>query len=1009
MYLLPRYALLLCALFGALTAAAQWAPVWTSPSEDLDPGSPTCGAAPDTLSRRYANVLRFNDVVPTADSGYVLSGLGNGNTFSVRRLDCAAAEVWNVTVSAPGTNHEAVSALPRGDGSFWVAGKLTPGPGALPDGAVVRLAGADGTELERLLLGGTAEDFFTAMAPSVTGGAYCSGAWNSFGEEDAWLVRLDSDFDTVWTRIVDAGQDERFNDVLDADGGSYAAGRRQFPVIGGALNQGLVQRFDLAGNTIWQRLDVDSVEWFDMAPQPGGGVVVAGRYRTSSADQRMAAAAYDASGNRLWYETYGTPGQVAFAGSIHRVDGGYLLAGRRTDDSTAWLLRVDLAGQPVRSIGVDHAPGSLHAFTELFPLASGERYAAAGFLGSAAATDGWFWIGRQECGVAGFDPLPASLSVCSGSSIVLDAGAGFAAYAWSTGDSVASIEVGAAGVYSVSVVDALGCTATDSVVVAVSPLPVVDLGPDTLSACGVDSVLLDAGAGFAAYAWSTGATSSSIWVGNGWYDVTVTDANGCTGSDSVLVDVLNVSISPGDTAICAGESMVLSMNAAETIDGDPSGLGELLYRSVGVWAGVAEHSDVGDIFYLGINGRTNYVSCVPDSTCIDECYGVGNCCYTVVNTCDWQRAVRFENAQVLDTLYSAGDSSLLRIVALDSVFICDAEPGLCFDWCYAGTFECGYCDSHWALNLFSSKQVNSLSVLWSTGDTTASITVAPTETTTYTVTVTNGITTCTDSVTVTVGPPITPPVFTECPADISASAAGPVSWTEPVAPDNCYAPVTVSQIEGPPNGSVFAEGVTTVTYVATDTLGQSDTCSFTVTVSLPCPVPTMLDAFPASNGVILSWFDDPEHLGVQVRGRRVGDPFFGTTQTTSSTLAIGGLAPATTYEWRARAKCLDGDISGFSPLDTFTTLTLREAGGTELKAMPNPARDRVVVTWRGLGGEPLLQVTDAMGRVVFAGQADADGSRTLDVRSWTPGVYFVTVRGGDGTRTLPLVVDGAER
>ncbi|HHG84433.1 MAG TPA: HYR domain-containing protein [Bacteroidetes bacterium] len=46
----------------------------------------------------------------------------------------------------------------------------------------------------------------------------------------------------------------------------------------------------------------------------------------------------------------------------------------------------------------------------------------------------------------------------------------------------------------------------------------------------------------------------------------------------------------------------------------------------------------------------------------------------------------------------------------------------------------------------------------------------------------------------------------------------------------CSNPVTVTQITGAPSGSTFPEGLTVITYVASDTFGNTDTCSFTITV-----------------------------------------------------------------------------------------------------------------------------------------------------------------------------------
>ena len=69
--------------------------------------------------------------------------------------------------------------------------------------------------------------------------------------------------------------------------------------------------------------------------------------------------------------------------------------------------------------------------------------------------------------------------------------------------------------------------------------PVVNLGQDTIAIAGGQSVVLDAGAGFASYAWSTNASTQQISVsGAGNYMVTVTDSYGCSGSDAIYLAVL---------------------------------------------------------------------------------------------------------------------------------------------------------------------------------------------------------------------------------------------------------------------------------------------------------------------------------------------------------------------------------------------------------------------------------------------------------------------------------------
>ncbi len=80
-----------------------------------------------------------------------------------------------------------------------------------------------------------------------------------------------------------------------------------------------------------------------------------------------------------------------------------------------------------------------------------------------------------------------------------------------------------------------------SKVITVHPPPQVSLGPDT-SFAGSDTLVLDPGAGYLSYAWSTGDSTQTITLygsqlspGDYMYFVEVTDTNGCTGTGWVMV------------------------------------------------------------------------------------------------------------------------------------------------------------------------------------------------------------------------------------------------------------------------------------------------------------------------------------------------------------------------------------------------------------------------------------------------------------------------------------------
>ena len=159
--------------------------------------------------------------------------------------------------------------------------------------------------------------------------------------------------------------------------------------------------------------------------------------------------------------------------------------------------------------------------------------------------------------------LGADQTLCDGDSLDIDAGAGFASYTWSTGDTTSSAGVNSnslgAGSTTVSVMvtDAAGCMGSDSMVVTVSdPVMVAMVGDNEL--CMYEIGNLDAGPGHANYMWSNGSTSQLIrvyptdmTVGSNTYTVTVTNDLGCDGVGSFDVElhpevIFNL---PADTSV----------------------------------------------------------------------------------------------------------------------------------------------------------------------------------------------------------------------------------------------------------------------------------------------------------------------------------------------------------------------------------------------------------------------------------------------------------------------------
>jgi len=120
-----------------------------------------------------------------------------------------------------------------------------------------------------------------------------------------------------------------------------------------------------------------------------------------------------------------------------------------------------------------------------------------------------------------------------------DLGSQVGSYVWSTGETGSSINASSSGQYCVTYTDCHGCEATDCMNINLSSIT-VDAGADQKICLG-EQATLTASAG-ASYLWSTGNGIQTITVSpttTTTYSVTVTDAEGCTGVDDVIVEVNN--------------------------------------------------------------------------------------------------------------------------------------------------------------------------------------------------------------------------------------------------------------------------------------------------------------------------------------------------------------------------------------------------------------------------------------------------------------------------------------
>ncbi|MBI4929152.1 MAG: T9SS type A sorting domain-containing protein [Bacteroidetes bacterium] len=288
-------------------------------------------------------------------------------------------------------------------------------------------------------------------------------------------------------------------------------------------------------------------------------------------------------------------------------------------------------------------------------------------------------------------------------------------YLWNPSGQTTTTATGiAAGIYSVTVTDANGCTQTAQVIVNNNSTLGATITSQADVSCnggndGSATVTATLGTSPYTYSWSpsggTSSTATNLSAGN--YNCTVTDAGGCIVIQSVTINepvVLAATASNGIT-ICMGDSTMLNVNAT-------GGTGAYTY----VWTPVGSLNDNTLSNPMATPGvTTTYTVLVVDA---NGCSSSDNVTITVMPVP--VAAISGSSTACL------GDSSTL--IASGGIFY-----------------------------------------MWNTGVTTASISISPISNTTYTVIVSNGGN-CSDTAIISITVTTPPTVFMLAPTNATCSS-----------------------------------------------------------------------------------------------------------------------------------------------------------------------------------------------------------------------------------------------
>ncbi len=203
--------------------------------------------------------------------------------------------------------------------------------------------------------GGAGEDYGISIQATPDGGYIIAGSTSSFGSggKDVWLVKIDANGDTTWTKTYGGVlEDVAYGVSVTSDSGYIISGYINGT---GAWTAGDVWllKTDYLGDTLWTRIYGSYGEdyGFDVYQTSDKGYVTAGRYAEDIWLLRT-----DSLGDTLWTRRYGGTGSESALALSRTSDGGYIIGGYTTSFGNGlhdfWLIRTE------PDVGIEESTGT---------------------------------------------------------------------------------------------------------------------------------------------------------------------------------------------------------------------------------------------------------------------------------------------------------------------------------------------------------------------------------------------------------------------------------------------------------------------------------------------------------------------------------------------------------------------------------------------------------------------------------------------------------------------------
>jgi hypothetical protein len=304
-----------------------------------------------------------NSVQLTSDGGYVIAGwttsFGNGSQAYLIKTDSAGNVLWTGSYGGSGLE-DAITVQQTSDEGYIFVGTTSSYGAGNYDVYAVKTNSAGEVEWAKPY-GGVRDDRGYWVEQTADGGYIVCGYTQSFAPHSGvYLIKTDSQGDTVWTRAYDASGCYMAVGVCvqqTQDGGYIATGNSICYPEPGHYDLILIKT-SANGDTVWTRHYGEHYEDFGNAVRqtPDGAYVAVGMTQSFGADYKdLFLIQTDKNGDSLWTRTYGGSSFDLGSEVVEDSDGNYVVVGCTgswgAGDSDFYLLKIDPLAQFVRGDG----------------------------------------------------------------------------------------------------------------------------------------------------------------------------------------------------------------------------------------------------------------------------------------------------------------------------------------------------------------------------------------------------------------------------------------------------------------------------------------------------------------------------------------------------------------------------------------------------------------------------------------------------------------------------------